>query len=474
MDVNIKFLGAARSVTGSKYLLEVASSSARDNARKILLDCGMFQGQKELRLRNWDKLPVDPASIDLVVITHAHIDHIGYLPRLVRDGFSGKIICTAATEDLMKIMLMDAAKLQEEEALFAFKRGYSKHNKPEPLFTVEDAKQVLTLVESHPFKKEIALSKNVSVSFHNSGHILGSAFAEFILQGEREQKKIVFSGDLGRYEDPVMFAPDPASEADILIVESTYGNKLNPQLDVESQLTKIVNEACDNNGALVIPAFALGRTQSLVYYFIKLMNAKAIPSIPIYIDSPMAINVTDLYERHGGLHKIKVTREGTQLISIFDSPQVHFCNTRESSKALNEIKKPIIIISASGMATGGRVLHHLAHRLPRTTDTVLFAGYQAEGSRGRAILEGEKSVRIFGEDVSVNCRVREVHGLSAHADQSELLKWLSTFTKAPKTTFITHGEIAGSTALAKLIEEKFGWKTVIPEYLETDKLFEGI
>ncbi|NOS94227.1 MAG: MBL fold metallo-hydrolase [Cyclobacteriaceae bacterium] len=467
MDVKIKFLGAARSVTGSKYLLEIDS-------QKILLDCGLFQGQKELRLRNWDALPIDPATIDVVVLTHAHIDHIGYLPRLVKDGFSGKIICTPATEDLLKIMLMDAAKLQEEEAMFAFKRGYSKHEKPQPLFTTDDAKLVLLLSESHPLKTKISLSQNVSVVFHNSGHILGSAFAEFHLQGTRELKKILFSGDLGRYEDPIMFAPDAPSDPDVLIVESTYGNRLNPQVDVEEQLTKIVNEACDHNGALVIPAFALGRTQSLIYYLTKLMDAKAIPLLPIYIDSPMAINVTDLYERHAGIHKIKVIREGSQLISIFDSHQIHFCYTREGSKALNEIKKPVIIISASGMATGGRILHHLSHRLPRTTDTVLFAGYQAEGSRGRRILEGEKTIRIFGEEIPVNCHVREVHGLSAHADQTELMHWLSFIKKAPKLTFITHGEIESATTFSQMIEEKLGWKTIIPEYLQTVNLFDGI
>lgn len=467
MDVTIKFLGAARSVTGSKYLIDT-------NNHQILMDCGLFQGQKELRLRNWDKLPIDPAEIDVVVITHAHIDHIGYLPRLVKDGFSGKIICTQATEDLMKIMLLDAAKLQEEEALFAFKRGYSKHSKPEPLFTTEDAKTVLMLVDSHPMKQEISLNKRTSIKFYNSGHILGSAFVEMKMRGDREEKTIVFSGDLGRYHDPVMFEPESISKADVLIVESTYGNKISPQQDVEAQLTKIVNESVDHNGALVVPAFALGRTQSLIYYFNKLMSENAIPTLPIYIDSPMAINVTDLYERHGGLHKIKVTRQGSQLMSIFDAHNIHFCNTRESSKALNEIKKPIIIISASGMATGGRILHHLTHRLPRTTDTVLFAGYQAEGSRGRDILEGEKFVKIFGEQIPINCHVREVHGLSAHADQTELLQWLDNFTKAPKKTFITHGEAESATAFAKLIEEKKGWKTVVPEYLQKDVLFEGI
>jgi metallo-beta-lactamase family protein len=467
MDVKIKFLGAARSVTGSKYLIEVGN-------QKIVLDCGLFQGEKKLRLSNWDKLPIDPASIDVVVITHGHIDHIGYLPRLVKDGFSGKIICTDATADLMEIMLMDAAKLQEEEALFAFKRGYSKHSKPQPLFTTEDAKMVLLLVEPHVFKKDVSIAENVTVQFYNAGHILGSAFVEMKINGVREKKSIVFSGDLGRYHDPVMYAPESISQADVLVVESTYGNKLNPQLDVEQQLTHIVNEAYANHGALVIPAFALGRTQSLIYYFTKLMNEGAIPTLPIYIDSPMAINVTDLYERHGSMHKIKVTRQGSQLISIFDSPNIHFCHSRESSKALNEIKKTVIIISASGMVTGGRILHHLYHRLPRETDTVLFAGYQAEGSRGRTILDGEKTVKMFGEEVPVNCNVREVHGLSAHADQSELLQWIDHLTKAPKKIFITHGEEESATAFAKLLQERKGWNTLVPQYLESSVLFEGI
>jgi metallo-beta-lactamase family protein len=467
MDVKIKFLGAARSVTGSKYFLEIGR-------QKILVDCGMFQGKKELRLRNWDPLPINPADIEIVVITHAHIDHIGYLPRLVKDGFNGKIICTPATEDLMKIMLLDAAKLQEEEALFALKKGYSKHEKPQPLFSTEDAKLVLKLVESHPLKQVVLLGKSVSIQFFNSGHILGSAFVVMTLKGDRETKKILFSGDLGRYDDPVMFAPDPAIESDVIIIESTYGNRINPQVDVEEQLTTIVHEACDANGALLVPAFALGRTQSLIYYFQLLMEKGNIPSLPIYIDSPMAINVTDLYERHADLHKIKITKQGSQLLSIFDSPQIHFCHTRESSQALNDIKKPMIIISASGMATGGRILHHLTHRLPRQSDTVLIAGYQAEGSRGRRLLEGEKTLRIFGEDVPVNCRVRELHGLSAHADQPELIRWLGTVKKSPKFTFVTHGELESATAFSSLIETQLKWKTMIPDYLQSMTLFEGI
>jgi metallo-beta-lactamase family protein len=467
MDVKIKFLGAARSVTGSKYFLEIGH-------QKILVDCGMFQGKKELRLRNWDPLPINPADIEIVVITHAHIDHIGYLPRLVKDGFSGKIICTPATEDLMKIMLLDAAKLQEEEALFALKKGYSKHEKPQPLFSTEDVKLVMMAVESHPLTQVVMLSPSVSIQFFNSGHILGSAFVVMTLKGDRETKKILFSGDLGRYDDPVMFAPDPAIESDVIIIESTYGNRVNPQVDVEEQLTTIVQEACDANGALVVPAFALGRTQSLIYYFHLLMEKGNIPPLPIYIDSPMAINVTDLYERHGDLHKIKITKQGSQLLSIFDSLQIHFCHTRESSQALNDIKKPMIIISASGMATGGRILHHLTHRLPRQSDTVLFAGYQAEGSRGRRLLEGEKTISIFGEDIPVNCRVREVHGLSAHADQTELIRWLSTIKKSPKFTFVTHGELESASAFSAIIEDQFKWKTMIPDYLQSVTLFEGI
>jgi metallo-beta-lactamase family protein len=345
----------------------------------------------------------------------------------VKDGFNGKIICTNASEDLMKIMLLDAAKLQEEEALFAFKQGYSKHSKPEPLFTTDDAKSVLTMVESYPYEREINLLPNVSAIFHNAGHILGSAFVEVKLKGENQEKKIVFSGDLGGYDDPIMYEPSAMAEADILLIESTYGNRINPKDSVEKDLEHIVNEAYQHNGAIIVPAFAVGRTQSLIYYFNKLMTSGAIPTLSVYVDSPMAINVTDLYERHSSMHKIKVKKEQNKLISIFDAPNIHFCNTSESSKALNEMKKPCIIISASGMATGGRILHHLFHRLRRENDTVLFAGFQAAGSRGRRILEGEKSVRIFGEDVPVNCHVREIQGLSAHADQSELMAKL----KAP-------------------------------------------
>ena len=467
MNVRLKFLGAAQTVTGSKYLLEF-------DTVKIMIDAGLFQGVKELRLRNWDKLPVDPKDIDYLLLTHAHIDHVGYLPRLVKDGYKGRIICTHATADLTKIMLKDAAKLQEEEAIFAFKRGYSKHSKPEPLFTTVDAEQAMSLLQGQPMNTSINIFKDVSVRFLNTGHILGSSSIEMTIKGENQTKKIVFSGDIGRYNDVIMNEPESVEEADILLVESTYGDRVNPLVKVEEKLTEIVNEAVAHEGAVIIPAFAVGRTQTLIYYFNKLMNEGAIPTLPIYIDSPMAINVTNLYERHHGIHKIKVEHRGDDLISIFDSPNIHFCQTRESSQALNSIRKSCIIISASGMCTGGRILHHMTHRLPREHDTFLFAGYQAVGTRGRDLLEGEKTIRIFGEEVPVRCRVRKVNGLSAHADQTELLRWLEGFKKAPKQTFITHGEPETAQAFAKIVTEKFGWNTTVPEYLESVRLFEGI
>lgn len=467
MNVKLKFLGAAQTVTGSKYLLEL------DNT-KILIDCGLFQGLKELRLRNWDKLPIDPKEIDLVLLTHAHIDHVGYLPRLIKDGYKGKIICTYATADLAKIMLKDAAKLQEEEAVFAFKRGYSKHSKPEPLFNSVDAEQASSLLKGQPMNKSVDILKNVSIKFFNSGHILGSSFIEMIIQGNSQSKKIVFSGDMGRYNDPIMNDPEAQEEADVLLVESTYGDRINPIGKVEETLIEVVNEALVRDGAIVIPAFAVGRTQTLIYFFNKLMSEGRIPTLPIYIDSPMAISVTNLYERHHGQHKIKVEHKGNDLISIFDSPNIHFCQTRESSQALNSINKTCIIISASGMCTGGRILHHMTHRLPREQDTFLFAGYQAVGTRGRDMLDGEKTVRIFGEQIPVRCQVRVVNGLSAHADQTELLKWLGGFKKSPKVTFVIHGEPATAKTFSQIISNQLGWSTVVPEYLETVSLFEGI
>lgn len=467
MDVRIKFLGAAKSVTGSKYLLEI-------DEKKILVDCGLFQGEKELRLRNWNKLPVDPTQIDLVVITHAHIDHTGYLPRLVKDGYGGKIICTHATEDLIKILLLDAGKLQEEEAQFAYKHGYSKHSKPEPLFGVEDAKKVLDMVESYPLGKKVMLVDNVSAIFHNAGHILGAAMVEIQLKGAQQEKKLLFSGDLGRNNDPLMYAPAIIKNADILLIESTYGDRVNPIEEVERNLAEAINLTYDRRGCVVMPAFAVGRTQNLLFYLNKLVTSGKIPDLPIFIDSPMAISVTNLYEKHSSTHKLNVKKNNGTLVSIFDSSNIHFCNSADSSRELNDRREPCIIISASGMCTGGRILHHLYHRLPNKNDTLLFVGYQAEGTRGRKILDGSESVRIFGIEVPVKCTVKEITGLSAHADQKELMQWISNFESSPKMTFMTHGEIKAAEVLQNKIKSTYNWNCFIPEYLESFELFTAI
>jgi metallo-beta-lactamase family protein len=467
MDVSIKFLGAAQTVTGSKYLLTIGTE-------RILIDCGMFQGMKELRLRNWDSLPLDVTTIDRILLTHAHIDHTGYLPRIVKDGFKGEIICTHPTADLLQIMLRDAARLQEEEAAFAFKRGYSRHSQPEPLFTTEDAENVFPMVHGMPMNMEVVLSPAVSVRFLYTGHILGASSIELTINGSSQTKKIVFSGDIGRYEDAIMFPPEPVHEADVLVVESTYGNRLNPVDRVEEDLVKVIKEAIQLNGPVIIPAFAVGRTQLLLYYFQKLIATGAIPPLAIYVDSPMAISVTDLYEKHPGAHRIDVQKKHDKLISIFDDSNIQYCSSGESSKALNEIKNPCIIISASGMCTGGRILHHMFQRLPDETSTFLFTGFQAAGTRGRDILEGKPSVKLFGQYVNINCQVRVVNGLSAHADKPELLRWISEIKTPPKKTFITHGEPEIAQGFAKELRESKGWQVFVPEYLESFELFQGI
>lgn len=467
MTVTLKFLGAAGTVTGSRYLLSI-------NDRKILIDCGLFQGLKELRLRNWDDFPLHASEIETVIITHAHIDHTGYLPRLVRQGFRGKIICTHATSDLMHIMLKDAARLQEEEAAFAFKKGYSRHSKPEPLFNLEDAESVFPLVHSFPMNKAVSLEKDLSVRFLNSGHILGASTVELSVTSREGKKKIVFSGDIGRYEDPIMHPPAAVEEADILVVESTYGDRANPMEKVEDDLQKVINDSLHLSGPVVIPAFAVGRTQSLIYYIQKLIDQKKIPPLSIYIDSPMAISVTNLYEQHPDDHRIEVLHDQGQKISLFDASNIHYCNSAESSKALNDLRKPCIIISASGMATGGRILHHLFHRLPDPSTTFLFAGYQAAGTRGRDIIEGRESIKIFGQYIPVRARVKVVNGLSAHADQYELFRWLSTIKNKPKKVFVTHGEPASAKTFSEEIIKKFNWQVFVPEYLESFVLFDGI
>ena len=465
MDVRVKFLGGTGTVTGSRFLLDIGNF-------RLLFDCGLFQGLKELRLRNWEQFPVDPATIHAVVISHAHIDHTGYLPKLIREGFHGPIYCTEPTADLMELMLLDSAKLQEEEASYAFAHNYSKHAIPLPLYTAQDAQNVLPLVKDFPFDQSIKVSEHIEIVFRDAGHLLGAAITEIFIKGDTQKKKIVFSGDLGRSQDIILRSPTIIHEADVLFVESTYGNKDNPGGDPAVELARVANETFRNNGVLLIPAFAVGRTQVLLYHLHILMEQDKIPDVPVYIDSPMATSATYLYYKFPRYHKMKFNQ--SQLARQMETNMLVFVKNSKHSKELNEIKGKAIIISSSGMMTGGRILHHMCHRLRNTQDTLLISGYQAEGTRGRKLVDGEPTIRIFGEDVPVNCKVENMTSFSGHADREELFAWLKNFSRAPKVTFTVHGENPALTAYAEAIHERMKWNVTVPEYLESVDLFKGI
>lgn len=471
MDVRLQFLGAAHCVTGSKYLLTLDEKrqDAFTRPRQLLIDCGLFQGLKELRLRNREKLPFEPVELAAVVLTHAHIDHSGYLPKLVRDGFRGRIFCTEPTADLLSIMLLDSAKLQEEEAAFANAKGYSKHHPAQPLYTQADVRQVLPLVESMAYNAPLTFFDGaLTLTFREAGHILGSAIVELAVQGATQRKLLVFSGDLGRYDNPVMHDPASITQADVLLVESTYGNRETHIDKPEAELARVVNEALKRGGVLLIAAFAVGRTQTLLYYLKKLRAEGRVPSVPVYVDSPMGIRVSDLYPRHPAAHRLG---HG----NVFDFAGLRFVTEVSESKALNEKTGQAIIISASGMCTGGRIVHHLYHRLPRPQDTLLLIGYQAEGTRGRRLQDGETAVKMFGELVPVRCRLEHLDGFSAHADRLELLRWLSNFRQPPKRTFVVHGEPEAADALAAALRLDRSWPAVlVPDYLESARLFESL
>ena len=464
LKVSLQFLGAAHCVTGSKYLLTLEQGHFQ---QQLLVDCGLFQGLKELRLRNREPLAVAAADLEAVVLTHAHIDHSGYLPKLVQDGFQGPIYCTAATADLLAIMLLDSAKLQEEEASFANAKGYSKHHPARPLYTVADAQRVLPLLRPMAFGEPVAVTEQVIVTFRGAGHILGAAIVEMSVRGLEQTKRLVFSGDLGRYDNPVMFDPTPIAQADVLLVESTYGDRDTRLQDPEAELARVVHEALGTGGVLLIAAFAVGRTQTLLYYLRKLRAEGRVPPVPVYVDSPMGIRVTKLYPQHPDDHRLG---HG----SIFDFPGLRFVTEQQESKSLNALTGPAIIISASGMCTGGRIVQHLYHRLARPQDTLLLIGYQAEGTRGRRLQNGEPAIKMYGEMVPVRCHLAELDGMSAHADRSELLRWLGNFQEAPKQTFIVHGEPAAATALATTLRTERGWNVTVPDYLDSAVLFDGL
>ena len=467
MDVRVKFLGGAQTVTGSKYLLEI------DNY-KLLLDCGLFQGLPELKKMNWEQLPINASEIDAVVLTHAHLDHSGYLPRLFKEGFNGPVYCTKPSCELLEILLNDSAKLQEEEAEYAIKKGYSVHKSPKPLYDSRDVEKVLPCLRGYYYDTLIRLTSNIKIKFKNASHILGAAIVEVYLNGSSQKKKIVFSGDLGRNNDPLLYPPTKIKEADILFIESTYGNKKNPIKNPEDSIAEIINTTITKGGCVLIPAFAIGRTQNILFYIKELLRKKKIPNLPIYMDSPMAISATKLYGQNYDFHKLTLeeVQNGDSFLAFNKS--LNIINSHSASIGLNDIKKNAIIISASGMMNGGRILHHLYNRLPRPNDTLLLVGFQAEGTRGRRIVDGEEKIRIFGQDVLVKCRIAQIDGLSAHADQTELMQWLRSFKRSPKYTFIIHGEKESSTAFGRIINKELQWNTIVPKFLQSVELFKNI
>ena len=451
--MQLTFLGATGTVTGSKYLVSTGD-------KKILVDCGLFQGYKQLRRRNWAPLPVLAGDIDAVVLTHAHLDHTGYLPLLVKKGFRGQAYCSEATRDLCGLLLPDSGYLQEEEAAYANRRGYSKHRPALPLYTAAEAERSLSCLKPVALKRDIALPGDVTLRLHPAGHLLGASLVELRYDGQT----LLFTGDLGRPDDPIMVAPAAVARADYLVVESTYGDRRHEDGDPKKQLMEVVNRTAERGGAVIVPSFAIGRAQLLLHLVHTLKEERAIPDIPVFLNSPMAISATELYHTYRSEHRLSPAEcDGIHTVA-------KMVNTVEESKRLNDFRGPMIVISASGMATGGRVLHHLKAFAPDERNTILFVGYQAGGTRGAALVGGANSIKIHGEYIPVRAEVSSIDSFSAHADYSEILRWLENFERPPRRTFVTHGEATAADAMRLRIEETFGWSVDVPDYLQTVEL----
>ncbi len=451
----LTFLGAARTVTGSKYLLEA-------DRERVLVDCGLFQGLQALRRRNWSAFPVHPASLDAVLLTHAHIDHSGLLPRLAANGFRGPVYCTEGTADLCSLVLPDAGHLQEEDARLANRRRFSRHAPALPLFTEADARRVLQQFRVVPFQTRTEVAPGLFAEFTPAGHLLGSGF---IRVSRGESRRILFGGDLGRYSRPVLPDPSPAPDAETLLLESTYGDRIHPDVDEAMLLERVIRETHDRGGQLIIPAFAVGRAEELLYWIKRLEDADRVPPQPVYLDSPMAVEALNFYARHEGELDLDIrSRDGS--LRMYRTKQFHAVSSPRESKEIVASAKPGIVISASGMATGGRVLHHLVARLPDPRHTVLFVGFQAEGTRGRALVEGAKAVKIHGAMVPVAARIERIDSMSAHADADEIVRWLKTFSRPPKQVYLVHGEASAQDALKMKIESTLRWPVHVPQHGE--------
>ncbi|MCS6873437.1 MAG: MBL fold metallo-hydrolase [Pyrinomonadaceae bacterium] len=453
----IGFYGGVGTVTGSKYLLSV-------NGKKILVECGLFQGEKHLREKNWEAPPFEPSEIDAVILTHAHIDHSGYLPRLVKLGYKGKVFTSRATADLLKILLPDSARLQEEEADYRNRHGLTSHSPALPLYSEEDARQALKLLMGVPNNGQaVEICDGVRASFRIAGHILGASLVLVEIE-EKNSLKFLFSGDLGHYDQPILRDPSPPVECDYLMVESTYGDRLHGEVSPKEQMARIVNEAHQKGSPVLIPAFAVGRTQEILYLLRELEDEGRIPTLPIIVDSPMALQAIQVYNRWTEEHDEEYASLLAKKIHPLKTHRMRFTSTRQESKDLNNMEGARIIISSSGMLTGGRVLHHAMRILPNENAILVFVGYQAAGTRGRLILDGAREVKIMKQMVPVRCRIEVIEGFSAHADWKGVLRWLEGLQKAPKMVFTTHGEPEASSAMAERIQDRFGWKVVVPQY----------
>lgn len=454
--MRLAFLGAAGTVTGSRHLLDAGTA-------RVLVDCGLFQGYKTLRLRNWAPFPVPPESIDAVVLTHAHLDHSGYLPRLVREGFKGNIWCTEATAALCGVLLRDSAHLLEEEAAYANRVGSSRHRPAQPLYREADVLQCLSRFRSVAFDTRFDVAPGVSGTLRSQGHILGAAAATLEHGGVR----VTFSGDVGRPDDAVMPAPQPPAASDWIVCESTYGDRVHPPVATKEELRDVLARVLGRRGVVVIPAFAVGRAQLLLHLIARLRGEGAIPDAPVYLNSPMAAGVTALYRRHPALHRLDAA-------ALADMERVtRIVSSVDESKALNRRDGPMVIVSASGMATGGRVLHHLVAFAGDARNAIVLCGFQAGGTRGAALAAGEKTLRIFGRDVAVAAEVVQLAAASAHADANELLAWLGAAPRRPRGVFLTHGEPAASDALRKRIQRELGWDAHVPDQRERVDLSPG-
>ena len=456
----ITFYGAARTVTGSKYLLEA------DGAR-VLVDCGMFQGIKKLREKNWEPTPFDAKNLDAVVLTHAHLDHTGFLPRVVKEGFNRKVYCSEATAELAEIILLDSARIQEYDAYYANKKGFSKHKPALPLYDGRDVEQTVKLFRTTERGKWFSPAEPIWMRYHDAGHLLGSNLIEVEIRNQDPPLRIVFSGDVGRYDGPLYHDPAPPPECDYLVCESTYGNREHSDVDLLDSLEQVVTRSVERGGIMLLASFAIGRAQQLIYLLQLLKKEKRIPDLPIYLDSPMSCNATKIYREHRYDHDLS-EGELDDDRPVLAGPRVFLVRKTDESKALNKLGGPAIIISSSGMMTGGRIVHHLKQRLPGKENTIVLGGYMAVGTRGRRLQDGDETIRMHGMEVPVQAAIESIPGLSGHADRSGLLRWSKDLS--PKRTFLTHGEPDSAEALADELKTSRDWEVSIPDLGETHEL----